>query len=336
MSQTFDVRGRVIDAGSGVPLPEVRVEAWDRDTRFHALLGVETTDADGRFSIRFDDEAYGDFGGDARPDVYFKVLEGDRLLRSTFDEPERDVAAGDSERVLAVDPGPDLPPPPEPQAPALTVSEVGEALAATVASVQQELAHYPMAKGTFVLDELAVDVPVHYSVDPLGQLRVRLDGTGDGKTSTLRLRIKPVLEPPGSRSVTAPQPLSTLGVLPADTIRRLEAHRVFSVDDLLRVGRNAAGRRALEDLGVPSLDAALERGRVVALPSLPRPIAESLVAVGVNRPGDFLEADPDRLAGKLSERLGEPVDPADIVAWQDRTRPLVVLERPGRQEGDPE
>jgi hypothetical protein len=334
MSQTFDVRGRVVGAGSGAPVPEVRVEAWDRDERFHSLLGVETTDADGRFSIRFDDERYGDFGGDALPDVYFKVLEGDRLLRSTFDQPERNLPAGGSERVLTVDAGPGPPATPEPAAAALTVSEVGEALAATVASVQQELAHYPMAKGTFVLDELAVDMPVHYSTDPLGQLRVRLDGTGDGTASTLRLRIKPVLEPPEPRSVTAPQPLSALGALPDDAIRRLEAHRVFSVDDLLRVGRNAAGRRALEDLGVPGLDGALERARVVALPSLPRPIAESLVAAGVGRPGEFLEADPDRLARKLSERLGEPVTRADVVTWQDRTRPLVALERPGRQEED--
>jgi hypothetical protein len=334
VSRAFDVRGRVIDRGSGAPLAGLRVEAWDRDTQFHSMLGAETTNADGRFAIRFGEEAYGDFGGDALPDVYFKVLDGDVQLENTFAAPKPNLAEGVSEHVLVVQPRPGVPEPPPAPLPDLTVGEIGEALAATVASVQQELAHYPMAMGTFVVDELAVDVPVRYSVDTLGQLRVRVEPSANGSTSNLRLRIRPVLDPPEPRSVTAPQPLSKLGVLPADAIRRLEAQRVFSVDDLLRVSRNAAGRRALEELGVPELDGALDRARVIALPSLPAPVAESLVAEGIGKPGELLAADPRRLAKKLSARLGEPIDEADVTAWQDRTRPLVALMRPQASEGD--
>lgn len=331
--KTFDVAGRVIDKTSGGPVPDLRVEAWDRDERFHSLLGVEHTDADGRFSIRFDENAYGDFGSDVLPDVYFKVLAGEQVLADTFATPEVDRAAGRSERVLTVDtaalPAP-MPPAPEPD---LTVSEVGESLAATVASIQQELAHYPMALGTFVVDDLEVDIPVRYRVDGLGQLRVRIGGaTAAESGGSLRLRVKPVLEPPEPRSVTAPQPLTALDALSDDALSRLEAHRVYSVDDLLRVSRNAAGRRALEALGVPDVDGLVGRAEVIALPTVPATVTTELVKLGIDQPKAFVEADPSRLAKKLNQGLADDVDAGDVTAWQELTRPLVALPRPGEKE----
>jgi hypothetical protein len=214
--------------------------------------------------------------------------------------------------------------------PALTITEVGESLAAAVASIQEQLAHYPMALGTFVVDGLEVDLPAKYSVDALAQIRVTIDG-GDAPQAgggRLRLNVKPVLETPGAPALTAPQPIAALGVLPPETLAQLEAHRVYSVDDLLRVSRNAAGRRGLEGLGVTDVADLVARAEVVALPSVPGQVAESLVGLGIGAPRDFVDADPEDLAGRLRERLGEHVTPGDVTAWQTRTRALIALPRP--------
>ena len=106
---------------------------------------------------------------------------------------------------------------------------------------------------------------------------------------------------------------------------------MYSVGDLLRVSRNPAGRRALEELGVRDLAAVRGRAEVIALPSVPPRIAETLVGIGVHEPKQLLDADPEVLAKDLQERLGERLDPEDVAAWQRRTRPLLELERPTEQ-----
>jgi hypothetical protein len=290
---TFDVVGRVTDPGSGEPLSGLRINPPD----------AAETDTDGRFMIRIDGAP-----GDGPPDPVVPV-------------PIPAPLPGPLPRPLP----PVAPPPPDP-----TVSELGENLAASVASIQQELAHYPMSNVGYLVDELAIELPAGYWIDALGQLRVRLEG---GDTSgRLRLQVKPVLGDPPPRSVTAPQPLAALGTLPPDALERLAALRVFSVDDLLRVSRNAAGLRGLEQLGVPDVEAVLGRAELIALPSLPAPVAESLAAVGVDGPRAFLDGDPAQLAGALTDRLGQPVKPDDVRAWQERSRPLIAIEMPGAKE----
>ena len=51
----FQMQGQVIDRKSGRGVAGVRVEAWDEDTVFHELLGVQHTDAQGRFTITYDE-----------------------------------------------------------------------------------------------------------------------------------------------------------------------------------------------------------------------------------------------------------------------------------------
>lgn len=292
---TFDVMGRVTDSRSGEPLSGVQINP----------PGAAETDTDGRFTIRVDGAP-----GDVPP-------------------PAQDVVEPTPTPAIPAPYPPRIPPVPEP-VPDPTVSELGENLAASVASIQQELAHYPMSNIGYVLDELTIEVPAGYWVDSVGQLRVRLEGGDTG--GTLRLRVAPRIGDPPPRTVTAPQPLSTLGTLAPDAIERLAALRVFSVDDLLRASRNAAGQRGLQQLGIPDVTAVLGQAELIALPTLPPPVAESLASAGVADPRAFLDADPQQLAGTLTDRLGQPVTPDDVRAWQERSRPLIAIELPRGEE----
>ena len=346
MPDLVEISGRVADATSGLALPGVEVRAIARMPRPSRLLARAETDAHGGFRLGFetaasrlappreplDPDPVPLPGPRAEEIVHLAVYRGDALL------PAKDTGDtrwdGRPEVVLLVDAGRPTPPAPdpepeaEPEPVALTITELGEALAVTAASIQQELAHYPTANGAFVLDDLDIEIPAAFGVDRLGQLRVDVGAPANGASAPagrLRLRVKPLLEPPEPRSVTAPQALDALAVLSTDVIAKLHAQRVYTVGDLLRISRNPAGRKALDELGVPLVEGLRARAEVVALPTVPSRIAESLVRVGVFDPKAFVDADATQLAERLSEHVGERLDVAQVIAWQARTRPLVTI-----------
>ncbi len=83
----YEILGTVVEKGTDKGVQGLRVEAWDRDTRFHDLLGSAITDGAGRFRLTFTDEYFGDYGGDLFPDVFYRVYRDDALILSTQDQP---------------------------------------------------------------------------------------------------------------------------------------------------------------------------------------------------------------------------------------------------------
>jgi len=99
----YRINGRVLNRRTQQGERGLRVEAWDRDTRFHDLLGDAITERDGAFTIRFTGAYFGDFAPDRFPDLFFKIFLGETLLASTQREPMENVRQTEIPVTLFVD-----------------------------------------------------------------------------------------------------------------------------------------------------------------------------------------------------------------------------------------
>ena len=77
------ITGRVINIQDQRGVPELRVEAWDKDLIFNDLLGSAVTDREGRFQMEFDASYFHEIFADRSPDLYFKVFRNNVLILDT-------------------------------------------------------------------------------------------------------------------------------------------------------------------------------------------------------------------------------------------------------------
>src|SRR5262249_3367343 len=148
----------------------------------------------------------------------------------------------------------------------------------------------------------------------------------------LQLRLRPVLGASQAPVIVSGQPLSALNALSPEAIARLEAERIFTVDDLLRVANHPAGRHALVklDLGT-DLGRIQERAAVLTLPGIPSEVTEALLQIGIGSPTEFVKADATDLARSLSERTKLPIEPKHVSTWQQQTEKLIRPQLDGGQ-----
>lgn len=99
----YTINGCVVDRASQRGVRGVRVEAWDRDTKYHDLLGQAVSDVNGRFTIGFDSVYFGDYGEDHSPDLYFKAFLDQREVLSTFERPIKNAPRGGIDIKLELD-----------------------------------------------------------------------------------------------------------------------------------------------------------------------------------------------------------------------------------------
>lgn len=98
----YRIEGRVTDVSSGASVPNVLVEAWDKDFIGDDLVGSATSDAQGKFVMEFNDSYFRELFSDHRPDLYFMVFLGDDLLASTEDDILWNVKPGTTRVTLPV------------------------------------------------------------------------------------------------------------------------------------------------------------------------------------------------------------------------------------------
>lgn len=92
----FSIRGCIRGIQSGQPMPGLRVQALDQDLLFDDRLGTATTDAKGRFEIRYRQSDFSDFF-ERHPDIYLRVFAPDGALLLTTEDAVR-FEAGRHER----------------------------------------------------------------------------------------------------------------------------------------------------------------------------------------------------------------------------------------------
>jgi hypothetical protein len=371
--RSFRIAGRVIDERARSGLAELRVEAWDKAPRDGGALGVAAvTGTDGSFEMLLPGRQEGPIApkppvdrtppiiiprprevfvptladgpsptlGDGRavsrplapPTVFFRIYGQERLLVTTSPEiswtPE-----GIGTTVVEI------------AAPAATSKEVGlhefgESVASTVDRVQTELSRYPKTMGAYVLDEIDLNVPVEMRVDEVGQVRTKvIDATTPERSvGQMRMKVRPIIGSTQPLAEVRDQPLAVLDDLTPAAIARLEAQRIYSVEDLARAASSAAGRAAIGALGLGvDLDALLAKAALLAFRPLPRAIREALIRLGVTSLAAFAR-DTDRaaLAARLSGLLEQTFTDADVEAWQETVKKAHAVPRPSDMTTAPE
>ena len=99
--ETFRVVGTIQEDETSRPLAGLVVRAFDRDLLFDDKLGFATTDAEGRFDIRYRTEDFSD-AREVRPDLYLRVYDvaGTALLLETTDAIRWNASRDESYRLL--------------------------------------------------------------------------------------------------------------------------------------------------------------------------------------------------------------------------------------------
>lgn len=100
--KAFRVFGSVIDAETKQGLGGLRVEAWDKDLICNDLVGTVITDKQGAFQLGFDESYFRELFLDRRPDLFFKVFQDGKMIKSTEDSVIWNVSTGDTQVVIEV------------------------------------------------------------------------------------------------------------------------------------------------------------------------------------------------------------------------------------------
>lgn len=81
--KSFIINGQVRDSKTQKGIPNLKVEAWDKDLLFNDIVGSAITDDSGEFRIEFSEAHFREWFLDRKPDLFFKVYKGCRLITST-------------------------------------------------------------------------------------------------------------------------------------------------------------------------------------------------------------------------------------------------------------
>lgn len=101
--KVFKITGKVVSSDTKEGIKGFRVEAWDKDLLVNDMVGSAITGEGGVFRIQFDDSYFKELFLDHRPDLFFKVFKGSKLIKSTEDSVLWNVEREDIEQTIEVE-----------------------------------------------------------------------------------------------------------------------------------------------------------------------------------------------------------------------------------------
>jgi hypothetical protein len=99
----YTITGRVTNIKTGAPVAGLQIQAWDKDLIRDDFLGTDTSDSKGVFVITFEPAIFQELFFDRDPDLYFKILAGDKLVKSTEDSVLWNVKSNEQSVEIQVD-----------------------------------------------------------------------------------------------------------------------------------------------------------------------------------------------------------------------------------------
>lgn len=83
--KNFIIKGLIVNTLKQA-LPNLRVEAWDKDLLINDLIGSTTTDENGEFSFEFSQSYFREIFTDRKPDIFFRIFsEGNQVYSTESD-----------------------------------------------------------------------------------------------------------------------------------------------------------------------------------------------------------------------------------------------------------
>jgi hypothetical protein len=218
--------------------------------------------------------------------------------------------------------------------PARMPDDLASAIGHSVDTLQSRLSSLTNQVSSFAVREFVLELKVGVDITPLGTLAYRLprieDNIDPARLSTVSMTLVPLPKESPAGSWTQPEFTPHISVEEINGIgetyrRKLNAHQIYTVADLLAVGsrvRSAVELAALLSVDRRRLGEWLAHAQLLTIRGIDGRSAEVLYRIGVRGMDELADCVPDELASRYNaevERLGrmtlKPVTAVHVGEW---------------------